>query len=379
MTWVLKNNTIENDDWMKSLPGYQGEVAIHDELARKYKASEGGPGSGNFGHAGGIGGAGNPGGSVGRAGAGHVPGEENRDLIVSNPLMYWPKQADILHVYYDTRINTGDRTTEAVKDKVVTRISKDTGLTYDQCNELTKTWAETSNDQSSMSLQLQQEASVKYGVGLSKWQQEAFDSTQKLGETSLEYMQAHEEYLALKDRIDNEAGSMSKEEFDAAVTRVGELEDTQDRLQEEFYTEYGGLGSEETEPPNMEDFADQYENALYQRESGAMDAYLSSVYQDTQALFKEKGYGPDQTIILYRGIQTPQNVPAGSIVEYVGNSLESWSFSPGVAGAFGNLVLAIEIPVSSIFSTPVTGLGCLDEKEVVIIGGTMSALAAKGS
>lgn len=26
----------ENDDWMKTLPGYQDEVRIHEELARKY-------------------------------------------------------------------------------------------------------------------------------------------------------------------------------------------------------------------------------------------------------------------------------------------------------------------------------------------------------
>ena len=31
---VLRNNTIENDDWMKSLPGYKDEVAIHDQLAK---------------------------------------------------------------------------------------------------------------------------------------------------------------------------------------------------------------------------------------------------------------------------------------------------------------------------------------------------------
>lgn len=28
-------DTVENDDWMKTLPGYQNEVAIHEELAAK--------------------------------------------------------------------------------------------------------------------------------------------------------------------------------------------------------------------------------------------------------------------------------------------------------------------------------------------------------
>ena len=34
---VVYNNTEENDDWMKSLPGYKNEVAIHEDLAKKHK------------------------------------------------------------------------------------------------------------------------------------------------------------------------------------------------------------------------------------------------------------------------------------------------------------------------------------------------------
>ena len=34
---TLKNNTVENDDWIKTLPGYQDEAEIHDMLAKKKK------------------------------------------------------------------------------------------------------------------------------------------------------------------------------------------------------------------------------------------------------------------------------------------------------------------------------------------------------
>ena len=27
-------DTVENDDWMKALPGYQNEVALHEQLAK---------------------------------------------------------------------------------------------------------------------------------------------------------------------------------------------------------------------------------------------------------------------------------------------------------------------------------------------------------
>jgi len=34
---VIKNNTVENDDWMKKLPGYKDELKIHNEILRQLK------------------------------------------------------------------------------------------------------------------------------------------------------------------------------------------------------------------------------------------------------------------------------------------------------------------------------------------------------
>lgn len=34
---TLVIDTHENDDWMKSLPGYKQELVIHAELAKKHK------------------------------------------------------------------------------------------------------------------------------------------------------------------------------------------------------------------------------------------------------------------------------------------------------------------------------------------------------
>lgn len=47
-------NTTKNDDWIRSLPGYQNEVALINSLEKK-RVHKGGKGSGNFGHAGRIG------------------------------------------------------------------------------------------------------------------------------------------------------------------------------------------------------------------------------------------------------------------------------------------------------------------------------------
>jgi hypothetical protein len=59
MVKVVIDNEID-DDWIKSLPGYKDEIAIHRAIAKKLDDArdstpielKGGPGSGNFGHAG---------------------------------------------------------------------------------------------------------------------------------------------------------------------------------------------------------------------------------------------------------------------------------------------------------------------------------------
>lgn len=38
---TLTINTEENDDWMKSLKGYQNELKIHDELRKKHSKKKG--------------------------------------------------------------------------------------------------------------------------------------------------------------------------------------------------------------------------------------------------------------------------------------------------------------------------------------------------
>lgn len=39
---VIYNDTVENDDWMKTLPGYKDEVRLHEELAEKLRKGKGG-------------------------------------------------------------------------------------------------------------------------------------------------------------------------------------------------------------------------------------------------------------------------------------------------------------------------------------------------
>ena len=61
---------------------------------------------------------------------------------------------------------------------------------------------------------------------------------------------------------------------------------------------------------------------------------------------------------------------------YRGNAVESWSASHYEAQAFGKpwesgkrgTVIAIKVPIESVFCTAVSGLGCLNEQEYLIFG-----------
>ena len=101
--------------------------------------------------------------------------------------------------------------------------------------------------------------------------------------------------------------------------------------------------------------------------------FLRAQYDATQAAFKAAGV---THVTAYRSIGHPRGAD-GKLIEFemgdrkprVGNAMESWSTQRRWAEGFpGHLVTAV-IPVARIVSTPRTGLGCLHEHEVVVLGG----------
>jgi 2'-5' RNA ligase len=112
--------------------------------------------------------------------------------------------------------------------------------------------------------------------------------------------------------------------------------------------------------------------------SDAQRNILKMMHGSTQERLKEAGYGPDDTLTLYRGVKFGDKKPnwaEGDTVGVKGNTLESWSISPEVANDFSDgIVLVSNIPVSSIISSARTGLGCLKEGELLALGGNYEAL-----
>jgi hypothetical protein len=98
-----------------------------------------------------------------------------------------------------------------------------------------------------------------------------------------------------------------------------------------------------------------------------LSAVIRQQYADTQAYFEAKGI---KEVTLYRGTDDP-SLRAGE-QEVVLRPLSSFSADRQVAYSFaseeGGRVLTVKVPVSQIFSTPFTGIGCLPEQEFVILG-----------
>lgn len=104
-------------------------------------------------------------------------------------------------------------------------------------------------------------------------------------------------------------------------------------------------------------------------------AYIRAVYDRTQEYLREQGFKPGDKVTLYRGYSTSKSDDsmAGDTVGYYGNALESWTVSRLTAYSYGNKayygrVVAAEVPVERIVSTPMTGFGCLGESEIIIMG-----------
>jgi len=141
----------------------------------------------------------------------------------------------------------------------------------------------------------------------------------------------------------------------------------------------------------------------------AIDVTAQAMYQGTQEFFKQMGVSH---VALYRGVMdmTPSNEDWGNAlrdkeisradtlpppvamksdrvaayldmdvpsltastlgIEVEHRTISSWTFDPNVTIPFtsNGMLLMTRVPVSRIFGTPITAIGCYDEKEFTVIG-----------
>lgn len=122
---------------------------------------------------------------------------------------------------------------------------------------------------------------------------------------------------------------------------------------------------------------------------------LQAIYKHTQDELRSIGIGPEDEVVLYRGMGISQEneakfnhlhfkvspnpnsfIPSSDYDQedtITSMPLSSWSFDPEIARVFSygldkRLVLRSKVKAKDIFSTARTGLGCLVEGEVVVLG-----------
>ncbi|MFJ8043834.1 hypothetical protein ACIRBX_25360 [Kitasatospora sp. NPDC096147] len=110
----------------------------------------------------------------------------------------------------------------------------------------------------------------------------------------------------------------------------------------------------------------------------AMEALLRGMWADTQTHLAEADLG---SLTIWRGIRTPDGRPPaewsadGSTLDNPPmRPLSAFSLDPDVAHQFATeggpgIVISAIVPAGRIIATPVTGIGCLDEAEVVLLAG----------
>ena len=107
----------------------------------------------------------------------------------------------------------------------------------------------------------------------------------------------------------------------------------------------------------------------YERIMKAADVVLDTIYYRAQKILRNMGYGPNDSIFLYRGMHLYGKLSKRKVYDlkkFKSNPLSSWSADPDTAEGFGNRLLVTKIRTKDIFSVYLTGLGCKNESEIII-------------
>jgi hypothetical protein len=117
----------------------------------------------------------------------------------------------------------------------------------------------------------------------------------------------------------------------------------------------------------------KFKNEIMTKHKAILEAFIKSQYRSTQKWLADRGI---KKVVLYRGVKT-SNEKEGGLVKL--RPLSSWTTNEDTAieftrdnngaGREGAMVFRTTVDAKDIFSTPFTGVGCLDEEELVVLGG----------
>ena len=150
-------------------------------------------------------------------------------------------------------------------------------------------------------------------------------------------------------------------------------------LQDIAKTVLGVEDSADWENGKTQDQKDELFNAALEIKENygeALRALVKAQYRLTQEWLEDRGI---EKLVVYRGIREPKGVDNKKGLVQL-RPLSSWSqnqrvalkFTGGVPNQTGGMLRTV-IDAKDVFSTPFTGFGCLDEDEIVVIGGKKTA------
>lgn len=363
-------------------------------------AAKGGPGSGFHGH------AGRPGERGGSAPRGTATGgddlpvftlpPDDGKLININKLIagkvhgqFWeddPILRDLL-AYGPEHKKTGgnlniinnaflDKQAPIQKHRVITDLAEKAGLTYDEANDFVRQWADSSNDNDMRSLSIQEVAGETFGIGMGEWQQERMSET--VQKSRIDRLYKLMEVMADPAIPMRRQAARVLDEFSKEVR--GQFMFERDELE--------GLAAEVRSGNREIKALSDLPALLIETEAAAkakIQRAVTAMYENTQQRLAELGI---TEVRAYRGFLAEGNVYDDLVqatnATFATSPLSSWSLDYAIARDFsdphGNetgLVIEAVIPAARIFSLPSTGNGCLNEYEVVALGGTDPARVRK--
>lgn len=130
------------------------------------------------------------------------------------------------------------------------------------------------------------------------------------------------------------------------------------------------------------DLSEATEEQLEEWDASKIEEFLELYYDETESRVKESWEDSAQSLFYDSGgaeavtydFDLEQYKPTGELITVVSQPLSSWSTNESTASDFASgednygIVVSGKIPVERIFCTSVTGLGCLNEGEFVVLG-----------
>lgn len=241
-----------------------------------------------------------------------------------------------------------------IKAAICGDLAKDTGLDAADISEVIHQWANTSNDTCYASLHIQKMVAEEFGVGLSDFQQQQLKKAADARDYFLKELNGDRELLrafVFGTQID------ASSDPNVVIMHKGKRYE----VDKQVYSKIIDKGHKDFPSASRRGS----DNIMSDADTRKV---LRAMYNRTQKMLASAKL---DKIRIYRGVSHPpsEEINPNKIHVYKGNACESFSISPKIARGFGKFVIDTVVPKERVLGSFLTGFGCTDELEFVVLGG----------